>query len=226
MALRYLTGDTHPDHDTVCACRRENGEAVNQAFAEVLHLAREMGLLKVGTASVDRTHIKANASKHNSVRYNWASELEQQVRKDIEELLARAEKSETEAMADDQRLLQKIARREALLEKVLWARQEREKRAKSKDVGKEERDTDEGPKPGSASPGQPNNSQQINFTDPENALMRRTRRDSYEQAHDSQAVVDAEGSQTIPATGPAPAPSDPNDLGPTLESVMEDVGPV
>src|SRR5208283_3421335 len=36
IAVRYLTGDTHPDHDTICAFRRGNGEAVRQAFAEVL----------------------------------------------------------------------------------------------------------------------------------------------------------------------------------------------
>ena len=226
VAVRYLTGDTHPDHDTICAFRRENGEAVKQAFAEVLRLAREMGLLKVGTVSVDGTHIKANASKHKSVRYDRAGELEQQLRKDIEELLARAEKSDTEAMADDQRLPQEIARREALLEKMLWARQELEKRAKSEDVGKDEEDTREGPKAGGASPGQPKNSQQINFTDPESALMRKSRRDSYEQAYNAQAVVDAEGSQMILATDVTRTPSDANQLEPALESVTEAVGPV
>ena len=226
VAVRYLTGDTHPDHDTICAFRRENGGAVKQAFSEVLSLAREMGLLKVGTVSVDGTHIKANASKHKSVRYDRAGELEQQLRKDIEELLARAEKSDTEAMGDDQRLPQEIARREALLEKMLWARQELEKRAKSEDVGKDEEDTREGPKAGGASPGQPKDSQQINLTDPESALMRKSRRDSYEQAYNAQAVVDAEGSQMILATDVTRTPNDANQLEPALESVTEAVGPV
>ena len=119
LAVRYLTGDTHPDHDTICAFRRENGEAVKQAFLEVLRLAQKMGLLKVGTVSVDGTHIKANASKHKGVRYDRAGELEKLLRKDIEELMARAEKSDTEASGDDQKLPQEIARREALLEKML-----------------------------------------------------------------------------------------------------------
>jgi transposase len=226
VAVRYLTGDTHPDHDTICAFRRENGEAVKPAFAEVLRLAREMGLLKVGTVSVDGTHIKANASKHKSVRYDRAGELEQHLRKDIEELLVRAEKSDTEAMADDQSLPKEIARREALLEKMLWARQELEKRAKSEDVGKDEEDRHEGPKAGGASPGQPKDSQQINFTDAESALMRKSRRDSYEQAYNAQAVVDAEGSQMILATDVTRTPSDANQLEPALESVTEAVGPV
>ena len=94
IAVRYLTGDTHPDHDTICAFRRENGKVVKEAFAEVLRLARQMGLLKVGMVSVDGTHMKANASKHKSVRYDRAGDLEQLLLKDIEALLQRAEKAE------------------------------------------------------------------------------------------------------------------------------------
>jgi transposase len=226
VAVRYLTGDTHPDHDTICAFRRGNGEAVKQAFVEVLRLAKEMGLLKVGTVSVDGTHIKANASKHKGVRYDRAGELAQQLCKDIEELLARADKSDAEETADDQKLPPEIARREALLEKMLWARQELEKRAKSEDVGREEEDKGEGPQAGGESPGRPKDSQQINLTDPDSALMRKSRRDSYEQAYNAQAVVDADGSQIILATDVIRTPSDANQLEAALESVVESVGPV
>jgi transposase len=226
LAVRYLTGDTHPDHDTICAFRRENGEAVKQAFLEVLRLAQKMGLLKVGTVSVDGTHIKANASKHKGVRYDRAGELEKLLRKDIEELMARAEKSDTEASGDDQKLPQEIARREALLEKMLWARQELEKRAKSENVGQEEDGKDPGSKTGSASPGRPKDSQQINLTDPESALMRKSHHDSYVQAYNAQAVVDAGGSQMILATDVIRTPSDANQLEAALKGVTENVGPV
>lgn len=70
IAVRFLTADTHPDHDTICAFRRANFEAMAEAFLQVLHLARSMGVLKVGTISVDGTHIKANASKDKNVRYD------------------------------------------------------------------------------------------------------------------------------------------------------------
>jgi transposase len=129
LAVRYLTGDTHPDHDTICAFRRENAEVVKQAFLELLHLARAMRLLKVGTVSVDGTHIKANASKHKGVRYDRAGDLEQKLRQDIEELLAQAERTDREGAADEQMLPREIARREALLERMRWARAELEKRA-------------------------------------------------------------------------------------------------
>jgi hypothetical protein len=40
-----------------------------------------------------------------------------------------------------------------------------------------------GPTAGASDPPQPKHSQQINLTDPDSALMRKSRRDSYEQAY-------------------------------------------
>jgi transposase len=228
VAVRYLTGDTHPDHDSICKFRRENGQAVKEAFVEVLRLARQMGVLKVGTVSVDGTHIKANASKHKSVRYDRAGELEQQLRKDIEELLQRAEESDAEPASEDgQQLPVEIARREALLEKMRWAREELEKQAREKDAEQEKEDRPAGPQPGGEGPAaKPKDSQQINLTDPDSALMRKSHRDSYEQAYNAQAVVDADGSQLILATDVIATPSDANQLEAALENVQESVGPV
>jgi transposase len=227
VAVRYLTGDTHPDHDTICAFRRQNGQAVKQAFREVLRLARQMGLVKIGTVSVDGTHIKANASKHKSVRYDRARELEELLRKDIDELLAEAEKADSEETEDDQKLPPEIARREALLRKMRWAREELEKRAQGEEAQSAHSDTSQGPKPsGGQAAGQPKDSQQINLTDGDSALMRKSHRDSYEQAYNAQAVVEAEGNQLIVATDVLTTPSDANELEVALKNVVEAVGPV
>ncbi len=173
-----------------------------------------------------RIHQSANASKHKSVRCDRAGELEKLLLIDIEELFARAEKSDPEATGDDQQLPQKIARREALLEKMRWAREELEKRAKSEDVSREEDDKPQGPEAGGAIGGQPKDFQQINLTDPESALMRKSKRYSYEQAYNAQAVVDAEGSQLVLATDVLRTPSDANQLEAALDGVVESVGPV
>lgn len=61
VAVRYLTADTHPDHDTIAAFRRGNLEVIAACFLEVLQLAKQLRLLKVGTVSVDGTKLKANA---------------------------------------------------------------------------------------------------------------------------------------------------------------------
>lgn len=221
VGVRYLTGDTHPDHDTICAFRRENGQAMKQAFSEVLQLARQMGLLKVGTVSVDGTHIKANASKHKSVRYDRAGELEKLLGKDIEELLAQAEKADRQETGDEQKLPQEIARREALLQKMRWAREELEKRAAGEDSHEGHPDNSQGPNSGGgASGGQPKDSQQMNLTDGDSALMRKSHYDSYEQAYNAQAVVEAEGTQLILATDVLGTPSDANELEVALTKVI------
>jgi transposase len=62
IAVRYLTANTQPDHDTICAFRRNNPQAIAAAFVDVLELAQELKLLKLGIVSLDGTHIRANAS--------------------------------------------------------------------------------------------------------------------------------------------------------------------
>ncbi|MGA2977626.1 MAG: transposase [Spirochaetia bacterium] len=228
IAVRYLTGNTHPDHDTICTFRRKKGALVREVFAQVLRLARQMGLLKVGTVSVDGTPIKANASKHKSVRYDRAGELEQQLRQDIARLLEQAEASDREESAEEQELSQEIARRERLREKMLEARRQLEEQAREQTATQAEGEEDDKgePKGGAESAAVPKDSQQVNLTDPESALMRKSRRDSYEQAYNAQAVVDVEGSQMILATDVIRTPSDANQLEPALKGVTEAVGPV
>ena len=114
IPVRYLTGDTYPDHDKIRAFRRKNGLVVNQAFVEGLRLASEMKLLKVGTVSVDGPYIRANASKHKSIRYDRAGELERQLRADGEELLKKAERQDQQDDVDGQYLPEEIARWERL----------------------------------------------------------------------------------------------------------------
>jgi hypothetical protein len=171
--------------------------------------------------------MKANASKHKSVRYDRAGELEQLLRNDIEALLLQAEKADAEPAEDGQKLPPEIARREALLEKMRWAREELEKRAKGEQGEQEDETKPGGPKSGGESPAEkPKETQQINLTDPDNALMRKSRRDSYEQAYNAQAVVDADGSQLILATDVIATPSDANELEAALDNVVESVGAV
>jgi transposase len=224
LGVRYLTGDTHPDHDTICSFRRDNREAIKQAFMELLRLAKAMGVLKVGTISVDGTHMKANASKHRSVRYDRAGQLEQLLSKDIEELLARAEASDAKDSGDDQQLPEEIGRREALLEKMRWARQELERRTRE-EQGQPGDQGDGGQGP-TGSAGKPKDSQQINLTDPDSALMRKSKRDGFVQAYNAQAVVDAEGSQMILATDVIRTSSDANQLEAAVDAAVEAVGPV
>src|SRR5258706_12067882 len=84
VSVRYLCGgEHHPDHATICDFRRKNFETVASAFVEVLELAREMKLLKLGCVSIDGTHIRASASKDKNVSYERAGQLREQLRLDV-----------------------------------------------------------------------------------------------------------------------------------------------
>jgi len=222
IAVRYLSGDTHPDHDTICAFRRQNASVVKEAFVEVLRLASEMKLLKVGTVSVDGTHIRANASKHKSVRYDRAGELERQLRADVEELLRNAEQQDRKDEADGQSLPEEIARGGRLREKMLEARRRLEERAAAEARVKDSREGGEqGKGKGGGMTGKgPRAEEQINLTDPDSQLMRKSKRDSYRQAYNAQAVVDAEGSQLVLATEVLRTPSDANQLEPAIAAYV------
>src|SRR5215212_7884430 len=62
LGVRYITGDTHPDHDTIATFRRTQREVVREAFTQVLLMGRNLGLPGLGTVCVDGTKLHANAS--------------------------------------------------------------------------------------------------------------------------------------------------------------------
>ena len=133
IGVRYVAANLHPDHDTIAAFRRANRAAFEAAFLQVLLLAHETGLLRLGTVSIDGTKLDANASKICSVRYDRAKALQEKLTADIAALTAQAEAADTEAQPDSQALPAEIARREALRAKldVACARLEEQARAEA-----------------------------------------------------------------------------------------------
>lgn len=237
VAVRYLTGDTHPDHDTICKFRRENLESIAACFLEVLQLAREMKILKIGRVSVDGTHVAANASKHKNVRYDRAGQLEEQLKEDIQELLQQAEDVDQDDDDDGQRLPKEIGRRQQLLEKMRQARQKLEQRAKARaatEWSEYERKVQARAKRSGRRMGKrikppkdvPEEDEQINLTDADSRLMRKSKREGYRQAYNSQAVVDAQGTQLILGSHVSTCASDANELEKAVESVPKSVGSV
>lgn len=238
IAVRYLTADTHPDHDTICTFRRRNQEAFCEAFLHILKLAREMGVLKVGTVSVDGTHIDANASKSKNVRYDRAMQLEKQLRLDIEELVRRAEDADRDESDDGQTLPEEIARRERLLEKMQQAQANLKARADAKAAAEREKyerklreyeARQERGRRGGTRPRPPENTgpkptDQANLTDDDSRLMRKNRRAEYRQAYNAQVAVDADGSQLILSQHVTNCASDACELEPAIGGIDPEVG--
>lgn len=234
VAVRYLTADAHPDHDTICAFRRNNLEAIAAAFVDVLELAKELQLLSLGIVSLDGTHIKANASKDKNVTYQRAQELCTQLRQDVQQLLQQAERADQQDQ-DPQQLPKEIARREKLLQKMDQACARLEERAQArarveraeyerKVAARQEREgSAKGPEPKPPS-GTPAPDEQINLTDPDARLMRKNKREGYTQSYNAQAVVDTGPSRLIVGQRLSDCPSDAGQLEPDLQSIPEVLG--
>ena len=64
LAFRYLAGGAQPDHWTLNEFRRRHGRALNDLFTQVLELARDAGLGRLGHMAIDSTRVQANASRN------------------------------------------------------------------------------------------------------------------------------------------------------------------
>jgi transposase len=239
VAIRYLCAGSHPDHDTICKFRRENLEAFRESFVDVLELARELKLLKLGNVSLDGTHLKANASIDQNVSYRRAVEIRDQLRLDIDGLLARAEQADAEG-EDSQKLPEEIARREKLASKMEQAIEELEARARGrqqkaeakyeeKKAERREKEKKTGKKCTGREPKRPqkkaeDSSEQCNLSDPDARIMRKNKRAGFTQSYNAQAAVDADGSQLVVGQHVSQSASDYAELENGVASIPSGLG--
>ena len=85
VAFRFIAANDHPDHDTIATFRRRFLTQIEGLFVQVLLLAREMGVLKLGTVGLDGTKIYANASRHGALSYEHAGNIETQLKAEVAE---------------------------------------------------------------------------------------------------------------------------------------------
>ena len=235
LGVRYLSGDTHPDHDTICTFRQENVKLITKFFVRVLELARELKLLKVGTISVDGSRLKANASKHRGVSYQRSGELIEQLEKDVAELLAKAEQADSQGEIDPAKLPAEVAKRQELKAKLEAARQRLEERSRQEFAAQvaqyeehkgawEKKQGRRGPEPQAPIERGPGPKDQSNLTDPDSRIMRKSKNEAFRQAYNAQLAVDAEGSQLILGAYVCQSSADNNELEPMRKAVSHNVG--
>ena len=219
--------------DTICTFRRENSAAIEEAFLQVLTLAKELKILKVGTVSVDGTKIDANANIHKSVRYDRAVELRAQLKLEITELMKNAETADSTDEKEAASRPKEIARREDLRDKLDGACQRLEAQAKARaeaeraglEKAKQDHDDRNGAgRPPSPPSKTPQATDQSNLTDPDSRIMRKNRRSEYRQSYNAQACVDADGTQLILSAPVSQCASDANELAPTVKAIPASIG--
>src|ERR1700721_817722 len=122
VAFRFIAANDHPDHDTIAAFRRRFLKEIEGLFVQVLGVAREMGVLKLGTVALDGTKIHANASRHSALSHEHASKIEAQLKAEVADLLSKAEAADQADVPDGMSIPEELARREKRLAEIARAK--------------------------------------------------------------------------------------------------------
>ncbi|WP_291523703.1 IS1182 family transposase [Acidithiobacillus sp.] len=232
VAFRYLAAGSHPDHDTLANFRRRFLGELQNLFVQVLELAQEMKLLKVGRVCLDGTKIHANASKHQALSHGHIEQMERQLKAEVQELFALAEQADQSAIPDGVNLPEEISRRKDRLAVMAdakskiaaraQARYEREKFLYDEKMARRAEREASGQKRLGKAPKAPDPTpkvqDQVNLTDEESRIMP-VSGGGFEQSYNAQAAVDDQ-TMLVVATGVSQAPNDKEQVLPMLETLQ------
>ena len=242
IAFRFICANTHPDHRTIADFRKRFLDELEALFVEILLMGQAMGLVKLGTVSLDGTKIKANASKHKALSWSHANRLEEQLKGEVAELMRLAEQADNQTLPEQMDIPLELERREQRLEVIAAAKAEIAARAQErfereqaeyekkqakresheKKTGKKPRG--KGPKP--PTPG-PRAKDQVNLTDEESRIMP-TSSGGFEQGYNAQAGVDID-THLIVEEHVTQHTNDKQEVAPALENLAvlpEELGEV
>ena len=207
--MRVLAAGNFPSHRTIAEFRQRHLKAFQELFVQLVRIAREAGMIRLGTVAVDGAKVKANASKHKAMSWARMQQAEQQLRQEIKELTERAAREDAEEdriYGEEKRgdeLPEELRRREDRLAKIEAAMERLRARQAEKDgaKGRHPGDGRKSPRGGGKYKrefGEPEEKAQENFTDPESRIMKSKGR--FEPCYNTQIAVD-DGSQLMVATG-------------------------
>lgn len=201
LAFRMLGAGNFPKHRTIRDFRALHLLELSELFVQVVKLAQEMGLVKLGTVAIDGTKIKANASRHKAMSYERMQQAEGELKAQIDALLERAKTTDA-AEADEPELdiPAEIERRADRLKAIAEARERLEQRQRDADIERGRSDDDDRrPRDDDGKPtggrykrefGVPEPKAQDNFTDPDSRIMKRAG-GGFDASYNAQTAVDA-----------------------------------
>jgi len=231
VAYRVLAAGNFPAHRTIADFRQQHLAAFEALFVQVVQVAREAGVVQLGTLAIDGSKVQANASKHKAMSYGRMCDEERRLRDEIAALTRQA--ATTDAAEDathgpdvrGDELPAELQRREERLAKIAAAKARLEARQADEDRAKGRTPDDDrkgrGTKPFARDFGVPPDDAQDNFTDPESRIMKTA--DGYDQCYNGQVAVDA-ASQVIVATRLTNGAADQTQLVPMVDRVETTLG--
>jgi transposase len=234
LAFIAIVGQERPDFRTISDFRKLHLDAFKDVFVQVIRLAGEAGLVKLGNVSTDGTKIQGNASRHKAMSYGYMKKEVERLREDIEALVTAAYQQDAaeDAALGSRRgdeLPAELARREDRLAKIEAAMRRLEAQAKAAADAERQRRAEadaerqrtgktrrgKAPKPVEDSP---DDKAQSNFTDPELHIMR-TNNKGWEYCGNAQASVDGT-CQIIVACDVTDAANDKQQAAPIAQATL------
>ena len=234
LAFLAIVGRERPDFRTISEFRKHHRDAMRPLFIEVLRLAGEMGMVKLGNLSTDGTKIEANASRHKAMSYGYMLKELARLENEIEQLLTQADRvdGEQDAALGSRRgdeLPDELKRREDRLAKIREAKDRLEAEARIR-AEEEQRQRDaveaerqaagkkrRGKEPAPVDP-TPGDKAQISFTDADAKIMKRSNK-GFDYCYNAQAVVDSEH-QIIVAAETTAAANDKQQAVPLAQAAV------
>jgi len=239
IPFRFLAGGRHPDHDTIATFRKAFLPEITDLFAQVLVVAHELGVLKLGHISVDGSKVHADASKSHAVSYGRLLQLERRLRAEVEELLALGEKVDQGSLPEGLELAFEIHLRQKRLlnldqaKAVLEARAQERHEAEQAEYEAKRREREEkahktgrkprGKKPKPPTATGPQAKDQYNFTDPDSRIMKNSTNQGFDQHYNVQVAVEQE-SRLIVGYSVSNHPTDREEAIPTVDAIPAEIG--
>lgn len=237
VGFRVVAANQHPDHDTIAEFRKNTVDVFQGIFRQVLQLCERAGMVKLGIIALDGSKIKANASKHKAMSYDWMQKREKELAEQVAQLIEQAQQADEQ---DDARygrgrkaedLPEELRFKEKRLEKIRQAKKELEEMAQQQAEARqrerkvlEDKAREQGRQLGGYPPKidpTPDSKAQRNFTDPESRIMKGP--DGFIQAFNGQAAVD-QREQVIVACDVTDHAVDNEELEPMMGQVYRNVG--
>ena len=229
VAFRVLAAENFPAHRTIREFRALHLSEFTELFVQVVRLAREMGLVKLGTIAVDGTKIKANASRHKAMSYGRMQTTQAALKAQIAALVQKAANTdEAEKNEPELDIPAELERRQARLAAIEAAKARLEERQRQSDTQRgrsaddERQPKDKGGKPYQRDFGVPPPKAQDSFTDPESRIMKRAG-GGFDYAYNAQTAVD-ETAHIIVAAEVVNTSCDVQHLPMVLEAVRAHTG--
>jgi transposase/IS5 family transposase len=231
VAFRYVAANTHPDHDSINTFRKRFLNQIGPLFVQVLLIARELGVLKLGQVALDGTKVHANASKHSALSWGHANKIEAQLKAEVAELLRLGAQADRAEVPDGMSIPKELELREKRLKAIAEAKEriaeraaqrqareqaEYEAKCQAREAKRQAGKPPRGPDPQPPAQG-PKDTDQVNLTDPDSRIMKATGK-GFEQAYNAQAAVDT-ATMLVVGQHLTQAPNDKQQIEPMIEQL-------